>query len=444
MRIAFVTMRISFNLTRKQVQVVNRCLQQLFSAQAMEPMTLARMRELKFPQALSRRVKVTAKGAELLLTDSGMAALERTVDTLSEASAGQEAWTRSDVWDAVREVYEACWRNRQEPESVQELVDLVAARIGAKVKKHTFVAALYGVKLSGIDEVKLGELRLVSSVKSLVQESAVLNEEGLEKGFAKDLLQVPCLAGSKAGTFEAAKRWYREQVHLAAGMLAVEAGASYERAATSFCIEPAFERASAASGSGYLFWNDIERYLGRSISPGRGQPFELTAQRAGELAQPGAFDHAFQILQKRDRTELEDAIARAVYWYGDAHRDPVRVMQFVKYWSCLECLLGGPGEQLTETLAVGVATVLTYGHFRLFEAADYSQNSRTVKRLYAARSKAVHRASHSHVTFQDVSLLSGWTAWVIYNAVSFSHAGMDSTKTLWRNVQRVAAPTAER
>ena len=431
-------MRVSFNLLGKQLRVINRCLQQMFSRQALEPLTMARMRELKFPESLSRRVKVTATGGERLLTNAGIAALERAVDTLYEASAGQRAWTRNDVWDAAREVYETCWQSRQEPESAQEFVDLVAESTKLKVQTHTFVAALHGVKLSGVDEIQLGELRLVGSVKKLVQECAVSNEDGLEKGFAKELLQVPCLAGSKAGTFEAATRWYREQVHLAAGMLAVEAGASYERAATSFCIEPGFERASRAAGSGHLFWNDDDKYLGRSVSTGGGQLLDLTAERVRELKQPGAFDHAFLILQKHDRTELEDAIARAVYWYGDAHRDPVRVMQFVKYWSCLECLLGGPGEQLTETLAVGVVTVLTYGHFRLLEATDYAQNSKTVKRLYAARSKAVHRASHSHVTFRDVELLSGWTAWVIYNAISFSHTGMGSTKTLWQNVQRVA------
>ncbi|HEY8904856.1 MAG TPA: hypothetical protein VIM63_02340, partial [Rhodoferax sp.] len=195
---------------------------------------------------------------------------------------------------------------------------------------------------------------------------------------------------------------------------------------------------SSAGGSVYLFWNDDDKYLGRSISFSRAQLLDLTPERVEELTLPGAFAHAFEILQKCSRTELEDSITRAVYWYGDAHRDPVHVMQFIKYWSCLECLLGGPGDELTETLAVGVVTVLTYGHFRLLDASDYVRNAKTVKRLYAARSKAVHKASHSHVTFRDVELLSSWTAWVIYNAVSFSHAGMTSTKTLWQSVQKFA------
>lgn len=427
-------MYVFFTLTGKQLRVFNRSLQQLFSRQALEPWKIASARELKFPETLTRLVKVTAKGGELLLTDSGIAALQRAVDTLTAAGAAEDRLTSDDVWSAFKEVYETCLQNQQVPESAQEFINLVAESIRLKTHIHTFVAVLHGVKLSGVDEVKLGELRLVASVRKLVQECGLANYDGLDKGFGKEMLQACCLAGSKAGTFEAAKRWYREQVHLAAGMLAVEAGASYERAATSFCIEPGFERASSAAGSGYFFWNDNDKYLGRSISSGRGQLLNLTEERVRELVQPGAFDHAFVILQKRDRSELEDSIARAVYWYGEAHRDPVQVMQFVKYWSCLECLLGGPGEQLTETLAVGVVTVLTFGHFRLLESKDQLQHSKTVKRLYADRSKAVHRASHSHVTTRDVELLSSWTAWVIYNAISFSHTGMRSTKTLWQNV----------
>jgi hypothetical protein len=35
---------------------------------------------------------------------------------------------------------------------------------------------------------------------------------------------------------------------------------------------------------------------------------------------------AFAILPACDKMELKEAIARAVYWYSDAHRDPVLVM----------------------------------------------------------------------------------------------------------------------
>jgi len=119
-------------------------------------------------------------------------------------------------------------------------------------------------------------------------------------------------------------------------------------------------------------------------------------------------------------------------------------MQFIKYWSCLECLLGGPGEDLTETLAIGVVTVLSFGHYRLLDLKEWRANVRTVKRLYGIRSRAVHRASHSHVAYQDLVLLGTWTAWVIYNAISFSNAGMQDIRTLWQRVLLAADEQALR
>ena len=111
-------------------------------------------------------------------------------------------------------------------------------------------------------------------------------------------------------------------------------------------------------------------------------------------------------------------------------------MQFVKYWSCLESLLGGNGKDLTETLAVGVVTVLTYGHHRYLEEKDWHNNCQQVKRLYKIRSKAVHRASHLHVSTSDLHVLGSWTAWVIYNALSFSQTGMKDSQDLWSRIQK--------
>jgi hypothetical protein len=431
-------MKVAFELTAKHSRVIWRCLQDLFSPRGVEAMTWPRVRGLKFPEMFTRRVKVDVEGRELLLTDTGASAVARLEDILCDVSQSSTLWTKQDVGVAVREAYEACWKSRQEPETSDEFVSLVARSIDKSFRVHTFIAALRGVKLEAVASMKLGEITLVASVRSLVENEGLANLASLERPVAKDLVRFPCLTGRHAGTYESSKRWFIEQAHLAAGMLAVEAGASYEGGATHFCIKPEFETAGT-SGSAYLFWNNVDRYLGWHISSRRGQTLDLTAERVVELVQPGAFEHAFRILQTGDRTELEDAIARAVYWYGDAHRDPVSVMQFVKYWSCLECLLGGAGKELTENLAVGVVILLTYGHFRLFFVADYDKNIKVVKRLYAARSKAVHRASHSHILFSDLSKLSTWTAWVIYNAVSLSHSGMPNTNVLWQRVKSVQA-----
>lgn len=425
------------SFTPKQLRVLGRCLQALFSMNALEPLSWERIRLLKFPELFRREIKVNASGSKLFLTDRGVEALERASETFAEVDSG-ELWTRADVFGVVRKQYESWLQQRVQPESSQEFIDLVYSELTAKVRRHTYAASVHGIDMEGIDEVPLGELRLVADAQSAVRESGATNLDDLEKEYLADFRSRPCLVGSRKGTSDACRRWFREQAYLAVGMLAVEIGATYERAATNFHLELEFDRPTGGSRAIYLFWDDVDRYLGSSISWWRGQTFKPNLERFSELLQPGAFLHAFKIFQKRGRTDLEDAITKAVYWYGEAHRDPVDAMQFVKYWSCLECLLGGAGEALTENLSLGAVIVLTFGHYRLLEEAEVNKNVRTVKRLYAVRSRAVHRASHADVAPLDVATMSAWAAWVIYNAISFSNAGMRSTMELWTSVRKVA------
>lgn len=428
---------VQITLTKQQVRVLDRSLRELFSKRSLEPLTLELLKSLSPQDRWRRQVKLPDR-REALMSATAAAAFDRAVEAMVEAATpSSHLCTPGDVARALQTVYEACFAKGESPESAEELVKLVCESIQALLMNHTFAAAVQGVKLEGVEELRMGTLRLLPSVKSVLEQAPVRRDPELGKKALKQIGGLPCLVGSKYGTYEASKHWYREHALLAAAMLAIDAGAIYERAATSFHVEPHFDH-PAGGGSVYFFWNDIDKYLGTNYSFVRGQTLKVSAERAAELTAPGAFEHAFTILEKRDRSKLEDAITRAVFWYGDAHRDSVRVMQFIKYWSCLECLLGGPGKELTETLALGVVSVLTHGHYMLLTKAEWDQSVRQVKKLYKLRSRAVHRASHSHVTAQDVVLLGNWTAWVIYNCISFSHAGMKDPETLWSQVKKVS------
>lgn len=427
---------IRFDLSPKQSRTVERLLRALFSRKAIEPVTIERVRELGL-STLWRELKVGSDGVKVLLTESGLAARESLAELLYTACVNRDLCDRSDIAGALRDISEESWTKGQCPEDASELVHSLGIKIGLAVAEHTYVVPIRGVNLVGVESVRLGTLTMHASAQAFLAGSIVAREVDLHKKEMSRLLTSPCLSGIRVGTSSATIRWYKEQAFLAAGMLAVDAGAVYERGATAFCIRPEFDDLSGGWACTHLYWNNNEKSLGRSYSGARGHVLELSAERASQLTEPGAFVHAFEILQKSQRTELEDAITRAVYWYGDAHRDAVPVMQFVKYWSCLESLLGGPGDNLTETLAVSVVIVLTYGHFRLLKDSDRDEHVRTVKRLYGLRSRAVHRASHSHVSHRDVVLISVWAAWLIYNTISFANAGMPDTRTLWKQVRQL-------
>lgn len=418
-----------FKLTPKQARTLNRCLRELFSTKAFDSVDV--LRGLDFSETIRRLVSVSEeRGFQLPLSDQGISAHDRIVATLQDIGVGRDEALYSDIWSAVRKVAERCFARKQRPDDASEFVSLVWAELLTKIKSRTFVAPLLGVKLVNREEVRLGSLVVVNAVDALLSREG-LSEPSINPAWLwKSLREYPCLVGTYRGTFEASKRRFTEQAHLLSGFLAVIAGYMFDRGATSFDIRVLIGTSEASGTSGYLHWCDADSSFGWGGNGGGSQQLEIDDQRATDLTEPGFINYGMWLLQNPARTDVEDAISRAVYWYGDAHRDSVSVMQFVKYWSCIECFFSLGEGDITESLAVGLATVLTFGHLQLFERADYKKNKAAVKKLYAKRSQAVHGAVHVHVNHRDLVQISQWAAFVIANMISFANADLPSRQTL--------------
>jgi hypothetical protein len=204
----------------------------------------------------------------------------------------------------------------------------------------------------------------------------------------------------------------------------------FDRGATTFDIRVLIGSSESFGVSGFLHWGETEGAVGWGGNGGGGQAFEIDRERAKELTEAGFMNYGLSILQRDSRNDVEDAITRAVYWYGDAHRDLVPVMQFIKYWSCIECFFSLDDQDITESIAVGVSVVLTFGHFQFFERADYAKNKAMAKKLYSKRSQAVHGAVHNHVDRRDLIQMSQWASFVIANMISFANAALPSRRVL--------------
>jgi hypothetical protein len=146
---------------------------------------------------------------------------------------------------------------------------------------------------------------------------------------------------------------------------------------------------------------------------------------------------AFAILRAPDRTELEEAIARTVYWYSDAHRDPVLVMKLIKYWSCVEAFFSFEKEEITHAVSAGLASILVFGGFRFVPLSEYGALKRQIVDLYSLRSRAVHRGSHQHTKERDVAQFSQWVAWMIISMVALVEQGYTNLKAVKAQTDRL-------
>jgi hypothetical protein len=148
------------------------------------------------------------------------------------------------------------------------------------------------------------------------------------------------------------------------------------------------------------------------------------------------------VVQSGAKTDLEGAIVRATYWFGDAQRDQERIMQLVKYWSCIEAFFSMDSEQITKDITLGLASVLAFGGYQFVDPTDYARTRSKAAKLYGLRSKALHRAAHDHVTDTDVMTVSKWSSWLIINMISLLQRGYTTRAQILELAKRLDRQSA--
>ena len=132
---------------------------------------------------------------------------------------------------------------------------------------------------------------------------------------------------------------------------------------------------------------------------------------------------AQNIVENREQSEVARAISKLIFWYSDAHRDSEPVMKFVKYWSCVEVFFSFENEDITHSVSSGLTSMLVFGGFQFVELSDYSELKAEIKHFYAYRSRAVHGASHDHITEGTVARFGQLVAWMIVTVVALTERG---------------------
>ncbi|MDC7703858.1 HEPN domain-containing protein [Vogesella indigofera] len=335
----------------------------------------------------------------IYLTESGYEHFCKVVDVLDRTNFFSGLAEFSDIWTAWKRVVEKWLSEGQEPVCADEIVQAIAELIDQEVDVHTFLVPLFGMKLDGADSFPLGKMTVLhfstDTLDSAEVEHGHANITQLLE-FSKNYLW---LKGSANGTPIVSRKKFSEQANLTVGVLAITAASMYELGASGFRMGIVMSSEGTVGQSVWFSWQERELSLTThysSLCGGQLFPVNKALENENETEMIRMIYRAFSILQSKDKTQLEEAIARAVYWYSDAHRDPVLVMQLVKYWSCVEAFFSFEQEEITHAVSSGLASILVFGGFQFIQPSEYSALKKQIARLYKLRSKAVHRGSHQH------------------------------------------------
>lgn len=405
---------------RKVLRRIASVLDRLYSPRGWKvPTSIA---DLDVPNVLTRKLRLKGHRT-LLLTDSGLDDLRAVASEIEDTAEFDGRANYSDIYAACRAVLEETLSSRLRPDDAEEFIQLVKDRLAPRIDDWTFAVPIYGIELVDVKSLELGSLKVVVAAASLLNEWGVQHlEERAQKTIELTRARY-WLVGSAAGTAAVAQEQFRAQAELAVGMLAISAASMFEHGARSFRIGVVMSPEEAYGAAAWFSWPKRIPSLTTHHKYVRSQGFKIDAELIGQFDGAGVLAKAFSIFQSGERTPLEEAFVRAVYWYSDAHREAVSVMKLIKYWSCVETFFSAENKGITRSVSVGLASVVAFGRFRFVALEDYEEVKRRAVKLYGLRSRAVHGAAHRHVSDRDAADLSQWVAWMLINIIDLIHRG---------------------
>ena len=417
-------------LERKDGRKLLHAAQRLFSSKSFViPQSLG---DIPARLDFARELRLT-ENRMVFLTDYGYENFRTVVDVLDQANFFDGMADFSDISTAWRRVVEMWLSDGFEPNFTDEVVQAIASLVAQEIDDFTFVVPLFGIELDGMDSFAVGVMTVLNMSVNVLDLAGVDHKHADVPHLLELNKNYLWLKGSAIGTASVARQKFFEQASLTVGMLAITAVSMYEWGiARDFRIGIVMSPEEAIGRSVWFSWHEKDRSLTTHYESSREQRLPVNKALGDESDMVRIINRAFAIIRASDKTALEEAIARAIYWYSDAHRDPVLVMKLIKFWSCVEAFFSFENEHITHAVSSGLASILVFGDFGFVPESEYNSLKQKIKNLYGLRSKAVHRGSHQHISEHDIAQFSQWVAWMIISMVALVERGyttLDEVKT---------------
>jgi hypothetical protein len=417
-------------LTPKQLRSIERILQKVHSSRGV--LAVSKFEDFKLVEKFGGDVWIS--GRQVFVTNEAMDALRDLNQMLQAVLLPCEFFSGDDVWNAVLSESKANLSDGLRP-TAPHFLETTLDRIRELQGEFTYAADFEGVDLEDLDEVVLGRARMCKPDPKVLNAFQRLGPLATQP---KSLLkQSTWFMGTYRGTPSATRINFELDASMASGVIGIAATVCYEN---GFLRSRPLVHVKAHDPGGTantLRWSGEFSCPELSFGGRRGIPIGINAELHEYLISECKFKQIFAIVQRSERNEVEEAVARSIYWFAQAHRDSELAMRYVKLWSCIESFFAFENTKLTERNAMGVATVLVFGDYHAIPVSEYEATRRRLKQFYAQRSKAIHRAEHRHIDAGLVRDLSYWAAWCIFTFASFADRGYGSLKQVWENVERL-------
>lgn len=366
--------------------------------------------------------EITINGNQYYLTDRARTSFRDLFQVIIESIEFANV-TNNDVFRELRKIYAEFLGQSTKP-TIEEMVERLHISLDLLKKKLNFLIPVEGISIKEGCDFRIGEISFQE------QNSEFLEQFNLKEGFFKKSLfrnyenHKYWAEVSASGSRKYAEKQIVPKIEHHLSIFIIYLTACTPQYFTNTRIRMLLNNMEGYSTRVQLSWEDghpetisCERSLGMfSI---------VNIDESMIIGLKNSYFHIFlpNIVEKQDKSEIEAALCRSLYWFGEAYKEPVQGMKFLKLWSCIECFFSIDREEITSANSVGIATVLktvdSISQHPNRKDTKYSDYERKAKKFYKLRSEITHSALYSHIQDGDVEDLAEWVINVVYIMIYF-------------------------
>lgn len=418
-------------MTPKERRIIKGDLAILFSAKAL--LVLETIEEWKAVGFFHPQIRTESTSHPL--SEAGIAALRRITDVIQTVPELRDSCSADEIAQQVHDSYEG-WIVRLQQPDIDEFIVSCTQPLLSQVLERMHLVNLQGLQLSDMDRLDLGAVFICKPDATLLKEvqfGGAITEEWIMRDFADGLW----LIGRSSGSPKTSLARFDHHAILVIGMLAVYGAILYEGSIWNSHLRTGLSPQRQSNTTAVFRWDSTGANPTVQRSWGSDRALPLNPSVITYLRTECFLDELSNLPSKKDKTEVEEAILRALYWFADAHGDRNITMRFIKLWSCVECFFALTRDGITEANVRGIAITLTFAGYQVGSVEEYPKLKRRLKELYALRSRAVHRAEFDGVQLQDLQDLSRWVGWVVISMAALAQRGYSFLKQIKEQTERL-------
>lgn len=337
--------------------------------------------------------------------------VKKTVGTISELlreEMGPHRFATATIVDIIREELKTHFSGN-EGRPFEWHFDRILAAIKSRDHRRQYIRIVAGLELKSLDEVSYGSWTIRNFSEQEATQFLNLGSAAedwrahMGNVLKREFIGKTCILVNSCGDEEQSRlnadRIAKYAINCLRLLMSIHAAPINAQHVIGISLDtPAGHNTTACS------FDFDSQYHGVVLDWPSRQKYGLKAENIQHLRDIPGVDQMWSLIEKENRSDLEDSLVTAITWFGEAQKENDFHVTYVKYWTSIEALVTGhEKEQIVSRLKRAIPVLVSQG------PGDVPSRSQ-VNKAYDLRSKILHNGSQVRLGAADLNQICNW-AW---------------------------------